>query len=61
MYSPSLNKNGKLNVSVALGINSYKERIDSLINAGIDTIVLDTAHGLQPKMLQAIQEVRKIV
>ncbi len=61
MYKASLNKNGRLNVSVALWINSYKKKIDALLNAWIDTIVLDTAHGLQTAMIQAITEVREIV
>lgn len=61
MYTPSLNKDGRLNVSVALWINAYRERIDALLDAGIDTLVLDTAHWLQPSMLKAIREVRNIV
>jgi len=61
MYTPSLNKSGQLNVSVALWINGYKDRIDALLDAWVDTIVLDTAHGLQPNMIKAIKEVRSIV
>lgn len=44
MYTPSLNKQGKLNVAVALGTNGYKNKIEALLDAGIDTIVMDTAH-----------------
>lgn len=61
MYSPSLNSRWQLNVSVALWINAYRDRIDALLKAWIDTIVLDTAHGLQPAMLKAVKEVRSIV
>ncbi|MDP2090643.1 MAG: GuaB1 family IMP dehydrogenase-related protein [Candidatus Gracilibacteria bacterium] len=58
IYSPSLNKNGQLDVAVALSVNGYKNYIDELINAGVNTIFLDTAHGYTQKMLEAIKEVR---
>lgn len=61
MYSPSLNSSGNLNVSVALWINAYKDRIDTLLDAWIDTIVLDTAHWFQKSMLHSVKDVRNIV
>jgi len=61
MYTPSLNKERKLNVSVALWINGYKDKIDALLDAWIDTIVLDTAHWLQKSMIDSISHVRNIV
>jgi len=61
MYSPSLNKDKRLNVSVALWINWYKDKIDALLRAGIDTIVLDTAHWLQQSMIDSVSDVRNIV
>ena len=61
MYAPSLDTNNKLNVWVALGINDYKIRAEKLLALGVDTFVLDTAHGFQSKMVTAISELRNIV
>lgn len=54
LYTPNLDKNWKLNVSVALWINSFLEKSKKLIQAGVDVFILDTAHGYQTAMLQAI-------
>ncbi len=58
IYSPSLNKNWQLDVAVALSVNGYKNYIDELINAWVNTIFLDTAHWYTKKMVDAIKEVR---
>jgi len=61
LYSPNLNKQWELNISVALWINDYKRKLEPLLNAWVDTLVLDTAHGLQWAMIQAIKDVRSQV
>jgi IMP dehydrogenase len=39
-------KMGRLRVAAAVGVsNNTIERVDALVNAGVDAIVLDTAHG----------------
>lgn len=59
IYSPTLDKNGKLDLAVALGINSFVEKARKLIEAWINIFVLDTAHGYQAKMIEAIKLFRK--
>ena len=52
-------KLGRLMVGAAVGIASdMKERVESLINAGVDVIVVDTAHGHSIAVLKAIESVR---
>ncbi len=59
LYTPTLDKNGKLNVAIALGINSFWEKAKILVEAGVDIFILDTAHGYQKSMIDAIQTFRK--
>ena len=59
IYIPAVDRFGKLMISVAVGINSEPAiRAKSLIEMGVDVIVVDTAHGHQVRMLNAIEEVR---
>jgi len=52
-------KLGRLMVGAAVGIASdMKKRVESLINAGVDVIVVDTAHGHSIAVLKAIESVR---
>lgn len=61
MYSPSLDKQGRLMIAVALGVNRVsKVNLEKLHALEIDLLVLDTAHGHQQKMLDAIQHSREI-
>lgn len=51
---------GRLRVGAAVGITSDTiERIELLIKAGADVIVIDTAHGHSLGVLNTIKEVRK--
>lgn len=51
---------GRLRVGVSIGTDERNmERAKSLINAGADIIVLDTAHGHSQKVMQTIKECRK--
>ncbi len=61
IHNPNLNAKKQLNISVALGINNYKSKIDKLMLAWVDTFVLDTAHGGQINMIEAIKNVRSEV
>jgi IMP dehydrogenase len=61
MYQPALDANGKLRVGAAVGINGdVAGRAKTLIDAGVDCLVIDTAHGHQKRMLEAIAAVRSV-
>ncbi|MDQ1553808.1 MAG: dehydrogenase [Microbacteriaceae bacterium] len=58
LYQPALDGNGRLRVAAALGINGDIEgRARALAAAGVDVLVLDTAHGHQDAMIDAIKAV----
>ncbi len=49
---------GRLRVGAAVGTNS-NERAEALVAAGVDVIVVDTAHGHSQKVLDSVQWVKK--
>ena len=58
IYRPALDKHGRLRVAAAIGINGDIERkAKALVAAGVDVLVLDTAHGHQEGMIAAIETV----
>ena len=51
---------GRLRVGAAIGIGpDTKERLESLIYASVDVVVIDTAHGHSEKVIQAVSETKK--
>ena len=59
LYAPALDGLGRLRVAAALGVNGdVKARAADLLEAGADCLVIDTAHGHQDRMVQALQAVR---
>jgi IMP dehydrogenase len=61
IYRPALDDSGRLRVAAAVGINGdVAGKTKSLLEAGADVIVVDTAHGHQERMLQALQAVRAL-
>jgi IMP dehydrogenase len=59
IYRPALGTDGRLLTSVAVGINADPAgRARALAELGVDVLVIDTAHGHQTAMLQAIEAVR---
>ncbi|MEO5973771.1 MAG: GuaB1 family IMP dehydrogenase-related protein [Ilumatobacteraceae bacterium] len=59
IYAPAIDRQGKLMISVAVGINAEPAiRAKALATMGVDVIVVDTAHGHQDRMLAAVEEVR---
>ena len=53
---------GRLRVGAALGVSrDGKERAKALSKAGVDVIVIDTAHGHSVGVLNSIQEIKKSV
>lgn len=59
VYSPALDASGRLRVAAAVGINGdVRGKTEELLAAGADTLVVDTAHGHQRTMLEALAQVR---
>jgi IMP dehydrogenase len=58
LYTPATDVHGRLRVGAAVGINGdVAGRARSLVEAGVDVLVIDTAHGHQVKTLDAIAAV----
>ena len=61
MYRPALDDQGRLRVAAAVGINGdVAGKAQALLDAGVDVLVIDTAHGHQQKMLDALAAVRSL-
>ena len=61
IYSPALDASGRLRVGAAVGINGdVRARAAELLDAGVDVLVVDTAHGHQRKMLEVLAAVRSL-
>lgn len=51
---------GRLRVAAAVGIASDTlQRVEALINAGVDAIVIDTAHGHTKSVINILREIKK--
>ena len=51
---------GRLRVAAAVGVSKDTfERIEALVNSGVDAIVVDTAHGHSKGVIQLLKEVKK--
>jgi IMP dehydrogenase len=51
---------GRLRVGAAVGVGQDREeRIDALLKAGVDVIIIDTAHGHSHRVLQAVADTKK--
>ncbi|HTF06730.1 MAG TPA: GuaB1 family IMP dehydrogenase-related protein [Asanoa sp.] len=59
LYRPALDNKGRLRIAAAIGINGdVVGKAAALIEAGVDTLVVDTAHGHQERMLTVLRAVR---
>ena len=57
---PAVDDQGRLLAAAAVGVTSDTfERADSLLEAGADAIVIDTAHGHSAGVLRKIKEIRE--
>lgn len=62
IYQPAVNGSGELLTAVAVRVRErVEESVDFLKQIGVDVIVLDTAHGHQKQMLQAIATARRLI
>jgi IMP dehydrogenase len=51
---------GRLRVGAAIGVGADREaRIDALIKAGVDAIVIDTAHGHSWRVIETVEATRR--
>ena len=61
LYSPALDSEGRLRIAAAVGINGdVAAKSAFLITAGADVLVVDTAHGHQKKMIEALESIKPI-
>ena len=61
LYRPAVDGDGRLRIGAAIGITGdVTGRADKLIAAGVDVLVVDTAHGHQERMLSALRSVRAL-
>nr|WP_321503835.1 IMP dehydrogenase [uncultured Dethiosulfovibrio sp.] len=52
--------NGRLRVGAAVGVSAdVLDRVDALVRASVDVIVVDTAHGHSKKVLDTVDIIRK--
>ncbi|HWD01235.1 MAG TPA: GuaB1 family IMP dehydrogenase-related protein [Amycolatopsis sp.] len=61
VYTPATDANGRLRVAAAVGVNGdVAAKAEAVLAAGVDTLVVDTAHGHQEKMISALKAVRSM-
>lgn len=61
IYTPAVDADGRLRIAAAVGINGdVAAKARSLAETGVDLLVIDTAHGHQDKMLDAIAAVASL-
>ncbi len=58
---PNANKDqhGRLRVAAAIGATNYATRAAALVDAGVDVIIIDTAHGHASGVLDATADIRQ--
>ncbi|MCU1440065.1 MAG: guanosine monophosphate reductase [Rhodoglobus sp.] len=61
LYAPAADRSGRLVVGAAIGINGdVAGKARAIAAAGVDVIVIDTAHGHQDGMVRAIEAVASL-
>ncbi len=61
IYRPALDGDDRLRVAAAVGINgNVAARAAKLLSAGVDLLVVDTAHGHQVRMLEVLHTIRAL-
>jgi IMP dehydrogenase len=61
IYRPALDHLGRLRIAAAIGVNGdVAAKAKRLLATGIDCLVVDTAHGHQERMLEALGAVRSV-
>jgi IMP dehydrogenase len=49
---------GRLRVGAAVGVHDY-ERVESLLKAGVDVVVVDSAHGHSSNVIETVRSLKK--
>ncbi|GAA5155991.1 MULTISPECIES: GuaB1 family IMP dehydrogenase-related protein [Amycolatopsis] len=61
IYTPAVDDRNRLRVAAAIGVNGdVAAKAEAVLNAGVDVLVVDTAHGHQEKMIAALKAVRSV-
>jgi IMP dehydrogenase len=61
LYQPAIDTNKNLRIACAVGVNGdVAAKAKALIAAGADELVVDTAHGHQIKMIEALKLIRAL-
>ncbi len=61
LYEPAVDGAGRLRIGAALGVNGdVRAKAERLLATGVDVLVMDTAHGHQHRMIEALAAVREI-
>ena len=61
LYRPAVDDAGSLKIAAAVGVNGdVGAKARTLLDAGVDCLVVDTAHGHQDRMIEALQAVRSL-
>ncbi|WP_179120032.1 GuaB1 family IMP dehydrogenase-related protein [Streptomyces tsukubensis] len=61
LYTPATDNEGGLRIAAAVGVNGdVAGKAKQLLDAGVDTLVVDTAHGHQESMISALKAVRAL-
>ncbi|MGQ4513504.1 GuaB1 family IMP dehydrogenase-related protein [Streptomyces sp. DW26H14] len=59
LYTPATDAAGRLRIAAAVGVNGdVAGKAAQLLDAGVDTLVVDTAHGHQESMISAVKAIR---
>ena len=61
LYSPAVDANNHLRIAAAVGINGdIAAKAAALVESGADVLVVDTAHGHQKKMIDALKAIKSL-
>ena len=61
LYQPAVDSDGGLRIAAAVGVNGdVAAKAAELLAAGVDALVVDTAHGHQERMIEALRAVRAL-
>lgn len=61
IYTPAADESGKLKIGAAVGINGdVAGKAAAAVEAGADVLVVDTAHGHQRKMIDALKSIEPL-
>ncbi len=61
VYRPAVDERGGLRIAAAVGVNGdVVSKATALLEIGVDALVIDTAHGHQDRMLDALRAVRAL-